>query len=394
MASRMVENGPLAEPIRVLELGTGVASAYAAKLMADAGADVLKVEPHDGDPARRRGPFPAGTPDPERSGVFLALNLNKRAITLDLPSARPELGRLLAWADVVVHDLRASAAEARGLDATSLRASYPGLVTLAITPFGQTGLYAEFAAEELTVANAGGWAHVCPSTSTDPTLPPLKVFGDQCALMSGIAGATAALAAAREARRSGVGEYIDLSEQAYVASVLEGGLPMYAYMDQVPARYHKRLLIPWRIFEAEDGPVFIVCVEQDQWERLVELMGHPDWADLPTFAGQAERSENGDLVHMFVQEFVGGWRVRDLYHRAQADRICIAPVMGLREIAANEHLRARGFFVEVGEGDVRMGYFAPAALTTRGRAPIRRPPPPQGEHNGPHDHPPPAAPAG
>ena len=349
---------------------------------ADAGADVVKVESAGGDPARERGPFPDGGPDPERSGVFLALNLNKRGITLDVASERGELDRLLAWADLLIHDLRASAAAVAGLDAVALRTAHPNLVTLAVTPFGQTGPYAEYEAEELTVANAGGWAYVCPATSTDPSLPPLKVFGDQCALMSGIAGATAALAAAREARRSGVGEYIDLSEQAYVASVLEGGLPMYEYMGQVMARHHKRMLIPWRIFDAEDGPVFLVCVEQDQWERLVEFMGHPDWADLPTFAGQAERAENEDMVHLFVQEFVGTWRAHEFYHQGQAHRICIAPVMSLRDLAENEHLRARGFFVEVGEGDARMEYLAPAALTKSGRAAIRRPAPRLGGHNG------------
>ena len=307
-----------------------MASAYAARLMGDAGADVVKVEPPAGDAARRRGPFPGGVPDPERSGMFLALNLNKRGITLDPSTDRDGLDRLLAWADVLVHDLRASAAGALGLDAQALRAAFPELVTLAITPFGQRGPYAEYAAEELTVANAGGWANLCPATSTDPSLPPLKVFGDQCALMSGIVGAMTALAAARETRRSGVGEYIDLSEQAYVASVLEGGLPILVYRGGVTARHNQRMLIPWRIFDAKDGPVFLVCVEQDQWERLVEFMGHPDWADLPTFAQQAGRAENADLVHMFLAEFVGEWRARELYHQAQARRICVAPVMALR----------------------------------------------------------------
>ena len=372
----------MAQALRVLELGTGVASAYAAKLMGDAGADVVKVEPPGGDPARQRGPFPGGVPDPERSGMFLALNLNKRGITLDPSTDRDGLDRLLAWADVLVHDLRASSAGALGLDAQALRAAFPELVTLAITPFGQRGPYAEYAAEELTVANAGGWANLCPATSTDPSRPPLKVFGDQCALMSGIVGAMTALAAVRETRRSGVGEYIDLSEQAYVASVLEGGLPIYVYRGEVMARHHTRGLIPWRIFDAKDGPVFLVCVEQDQWERLVEFMGHPDWADLPTFAEQGERAENEDLVHMFVQEFVGEWRARELYHQAQAHRICVAPVMGLAELAANEHLRARGFFVAVGEGEEVLEYLAPAALTTRGRAPIARRAPGLGEHNG------------
>ena len=377
----------MAQRLRVLELGTGVASAYAAKLMGDAGADVVKVEAPGGDPARERGPFPGGVRDPERSGMFLALNLNKRGLTLDPASDRAELDRLLAWADVLVHDLRGSAAAALGLDAGTLRGALPGLVTLAITPFGQVGPYAEYAAEELTVANAGGWTNHCPGTSTDPSLPPLKVFGDQCALMSGVAGTTAALAAAREARRSGVGEYVDLSEQSYVASVLEGAVPMYAYRGELTARYHKRMLIPWRIFEARDGPVFLVCVEQDQWERLVEFMGHPDWADLPTFAGRVERSENDDLVHLFVQEFVGEWPARELYHKAQEHRICLAPVMGLAELAANEHLRARGFFVEVGEGEARVEYLAPAALTTRGRAPVVRPAPALGQHDGTVDTP-------
>ena len=318
--------------IRVLELGTGVASAYAAKLMGDAGADVVKVELPAGDPARRRGPFPGGVPDPERSGMFLALNLNKRGVTLDLPSERDALDGMLAWTDVLVHDLRAGRAAELRLDADSLRAAFPGLVTLAITPFGHVGPYADYEAEELTVANAGGWTNLCPSTSTDPSLPPLKVFGDQCALMSAVAGTTAALACVREARRSGVGEHIDLAEQAYVASVLEGGLPMYSYLDQIGARHHKRMLIPWRIFDAKDGPVFIVCVEQDQWERLVEFMGHPDWADLPTFAANADRAENEDMVHLFVQEFVGGWNAHELYHQAQAHRICVAPVMSLPEL--------------------------------------------------------------
>ena len=372
----------MAETLRVLELGSGVASAYAARLMGDAGADVVKVEPPAGDAARRRGPFAGGVPDPERSGMFLALNLNKRGITLDPSTDRDGLDRLLAWADVLVHDLRASAAGALGVDAQALRAAFPELVTLAITPFGHHGPYAEYAAEELTVANAGGWANLCPATSTDPSLPPLKVFGDQCALMSGIVGATTALAAARETRRSGVGEYIDLSEQAYVASVLEGGLPILVYRGQVTARYNQRMLLPWRIFDAKDGPVFLVCVEQDQWERLVEFMGHPDWADLPTFAEQGERAENEDLVHMFVQEFVGEWPARELYHQAQAHRICVAPVMGLAELAANEHLRARGFFVAVGEGQESLEYLAPAALTTRGRAPFVRRAPGLGEHNG------------
>jgi crotonobetainyl-CoA:carnitine CoA-transferase CaiB-like acyl-CoA transferase len=365
----------------VLELGGGVASAFAGRLLGDHGADVLKVEPTGGDPLRARGPFPDGRPDPEGSGTFLTLNLNKRGVTLE--SMEPaSLAALLSWADVLIHDFPRQQASALRLDPDSLARDHARLVTLALTPFGHSGPHAHYQAEELTVANAGGWAHLCPSTHTDPSLPPLKVAGDQCALMSGIAGALCALAFAREARRSGVGEHIDLSQQEYVASVLEVAIPAFSYRGDVVARYHERSLIPWRIFQAQDAPVFIVCVEQDQWERLVEFMGNPEWASLEIFADLAGRSANQDMVHTLVQEFVSQWRAEDLYHAAQARRICVAPVLGFREIESNPHLKARDFFTRVTRGDAApLEHLAPAVLTSSGRAPIRHPAPFLGQHN-------------
>jgi crotonobetainyl-CoA:carnitine CoA-transferase CaiB-like acyl-CoA transferase len=373
------------EQLRVVELGDGIASAYAAKLLGDHGADVVKVEGPEGDPARRRGPFRDGpsnkrTQDPEESGLFLALNVNKRGITMDLTAAGVE--GLLDWADLVVHNFSPRQAATLGLDVANITDSHPELVVLAITAFGHSGPYAEYEAEELTLTNAGGWANLCPSTHTDETLPPLKVFGDQCALMSGIAGATAALAVTRQARESGVGEYIDFSQQAYVASVLEAGIPAYSYKEEVASRHLQRGLIPWRIFNVVDGSVFIVCIEQDQWERLVEFMGHPEWADLELFADGVGRAENQDLVHTFVQEFVGEWRADDLYHAAQKHRICVAPVMHLKEIAKNEHLRARNFFTEVTRARTEpIEMLAAAAITKSGRAALRLPAPRLGEHN-------------
>ncbi|MCZ6709429.1 MAG: CoA transferase [Gammaproteobacteria bacterium] len=368
-------------PIRVLEIGDDVASTYAAKLMGDHGADVIKVEPPGGSLLRSRGPFPAGTPDAEHSGLSLALDVNKRGVTVD-PSDTSSWRRLLEWADVLIHDLDASTARARGLDAHTLRETFSALVTLAITPFGHSGPYQNYQAEELTLANAGGWANLCPATHTDPSLPPLKACGDQCGLMAAVAGAMTALAMVREARRSGTGEFIDLSIHAYVASVLEIGIPAYSYMGNVIARHHQRSLIPWRIFQAKDRPIFIVCVEQDQWQRLVEFMGTPDWATLEVFTDQPSRAENQDLVHEFVQEFVSEWTAADLYHAAQKHRICMAPVLNLGEIASNEHLHARRFFTEVTRGeDAPIQHMASAVLTTHGRAAVSRPAPALGEHN-------------
>ena len=152
----------------MLELGAGVATAYAAKLMGDLGASVIKVEPPAGDRARTRGPFPGGTPHRERSGLFLFLNTNKQSVTLELASERAELARLIAWADIVVDDHRAARQLELGISFAQLSEARPDLVLCSITPFGQSGPYSEYRAEELTVAHGGGWAFLSPGALEDP----------------------------------------------------------------------------------------------------------------------------------------------------------------------------------------------------------------------------------
>ncbi|MCY3821093.1 MAG: CoA transferase [Gammaproteobacteria bacterium] len=371
----------MTEPPRVLELGSGFSAAYAGKLLGDHGADVVKVEPPEGDTTRRRGPFPGNGNDPEQSGTFLALNLNKRGVCLDLDTEgdRAELRKLIHWADILVHNYPRLRARALGLDPVTLKAERPALVTLSITPFGNTGPYRDFVAEDIIVANAGGWANLCPRTHTDPSLPPLKVFGNQAAMMAGIAGATAALATFRDARRSGVGDYIDLSQQAYIASGLEGAIPGYAYQGVIRRRYE---LNPWGTFDAQDGPILMLCMEESQWERIVEFMGRPEWTELEMFANQRTRHQNYDAIIHFYQEFISGWNAFELFHAGQARRICLAPVMNFKQVASDRHLRARDGFVTVDHPETGpVEYLAPAVLTTGGRAEIRRPAPRLGEHN-------------
>ncbi|HIF97262.1 MAG TPA: CoA transferase [Myxococcales bacterium] len=370
--------------IRVLELGESVSSAFAARQLADHGANVVKVETSEEGWMRQRGPFPAGSSDPERSGLFLALNTSKRSVRLDLSSdaGRADLLSLIDWADILIHDSRPNEAEALGIDAPTLEDRRPDLVTLAISPFGSTGPYANFHATELTVSSGGGWASLCPAATGRVDLPPLKVYGQQCGFMSGVAGAAVAMAIYSTARRTGVGEYIDFSEQAYTASVLEQAIPLYSYTQQVATRYGTRLLIPWSIFDCLDGQLFVVCVEQDQWERLVALMGSPEWSSLEVFSTAPGRSENHDLVHGFVQEWLAEKPVLEIYHQMQEHRICAAPVMGPAEMAESEHLLAREFFVDVEHrGAGRLLHLAPAARSETGRQGFSRGAPSLGEHN-------------
>ena len=153
------------EGVKVLELGHMVSAAYATKLMADLGAEVTKVEELGGDRARLRGPFPDGQVDPEKSGLFLALNTNKRGITLDLHGGtdqHADLARLVAETDVLVHNYSPARMAEVGIDYDTFRGINPRLVMCSITPFGLTGPHKDYHAYELTMAHAGGWAWLGP----------------------------------------------------------------------------------------------------------------------------------------------------------------------------------------------------------------------------------------
>ncbi len=377
--------------ICVVELGQMVAAPWTAKLLADLGADVIKVEPPQGDAARRRGPYPPGTTERDESdpdqmgGLFAAINTNKRSVEADLddPVGRSTLHELLAEADLFVHDLVPRFATEHGLVAGSLRAQHPSLVTMSITPFGQTGPYANWRAAELQVVHGGGWGWLTPGCVGDPELPPLKPHGHQAAFQSGFAAACASLAAVDRAQRTGHGEHIDFAQMSYVVGMLEAAFISWSYRGENPSRLGARILNPWGIFPTSDGHIFLVCVEADQWERLKDFMGRPEWADMDIFATLEGRFENEDLLRMWLGEWIAAQPVMELFHRGQAERLAFAPVNTVAQMAADEHLAARDFLVtydQPGLGDITVPG-APSRLTNSWWS-IRRPAPALGEHNG------------
>lgn len=369
------------EGVKVLELGHMVSAAYATKLMADLGADVIKVEEPGGDLARRRGPFPAGLPDAEKSGLFLALNTNKRSVILDLQTETQKLSRLVHWADILVHNYAAPQMAERGIDYHTFCQLNPSLVMCSITPFGLTGPHKDYHAYELTVSHAGGWAWLCPGASEEPDLPPLKTFGHQCEFQGGLAGAMSALAAYYRALETGQSEHIDLSTQAYITSILEQNFVYYSYLDRVASRLGRRQLSPWRIYQCKDGLIFLVVAEEDQWQRLVELMGNPEWASWDIFQDMYNRSKNHDVLKMYLEEWMADWKVEDLFRAAQAKRICFAPLLTMPLLAKQDQLHARHFFVEVEHPRAgKLTHLGPPYQLKEPWWQIRRPAPLLGEH--------------
>ena len=278
-ASNFTVTGSL-DDLRVVEIGDMVAAPYAAKLLADLGAHVIKVEPPDGDRARRVGPFPPGSEgDIEQSGLFLGLNTNKQSIVLDLSTGagQDRLATLIDDCDVLIHGLTPARASELGLDADSLLDARPELVICAITAFGHIGPQAEWAGEELNVVHGGGWGYLIPGDAVDPTSTPLTVHGHPATTQAAMAASFATLGAVYKARESGIGDFIDMSVTAHVASMLEASFIAWSYLGKVAQRSEGRLLNPWGIFPCSDGLIFLVTVEQDQWLRLVDMMGRPEW---------------------------------------------------------------------------------------------------------------------
>ncbi|MDO8615842.1 MAG: CoA transferase [Dehalococcoidia bacterium] len=338
------------EGLTVVECGVAGAAAYGAKLMADLGADVIKVEaPGGGDPSRALGPFPGGRPHPEKSGAFLYLNCNKQGVTLDLgrPRAQELLMRLLGRADVLIHDFPPRQAGALGLVYDRIREANPRLVMTSISPFGQDGPHRDFMAYDLTVASAGGWTWI-NGWPGHPEMPPLKAYGRQTAYQSGVTAAMATMGALFARLRTGRGQHIDVSAQECIASILEMTYTYWPYMETMAVRWGQRPLQPVDFFQCKDGGwVFALCIEEHQWQALVELMETPEWTTWEVAANRFVRASNWDALRPFMEEWVSQWTVDELYRAAQARRIPFAPASTLADLLHSPHLQARGFFVEV-----------------------------------------------
>ena len=324
--------------VRVVEVCDSIAGAHCGKLLAHMGAEVTKIEPPEGDPARGHGAFPGGSPDAETSALFLHLNANKRSATLNVGSAtgRAILDRLAAASDVLVYDAPDLADAAPGAD---------GLVRVAITPFGLDGPNADYRASDLTSFAAGGEAYTLPGNLSYELFPergPVRAGGYLAEHDAGVLAAVAALSALLSRSRNGTGEDVDLSMQEASMAMARETLQRFAGYDE---------LIDWRrtyffggIFPAVDGHVILFPREDRHWAALCDAMDRPDLAADPRFATFDERRAHRPEVNAVMRAWAAGLDKRTIYHEA-ASRGCPAALFAdARDVAASPQLRARGFF--------------------------------------------------
>jgi crotonobetainyl-CoA:carnitine CoA-transferase CaiB-like acyl-CoA transferase len=382
--------GPLAG-LLVVELGDGTAAPYAAKLFADFGAEIIKVETGEGDSTRQRGPFPGECADSEASGLFFYLNTNKRGVVLDLDdkSGCAALERLLDIADVFVTNMAPARLAAAGFAPNALRERHPGLIITSITPFGTDGRWASRRADELVTYAMGGMAYSTPGMP-DAALdleaePPLHPACFAAETISGVVAAVAMLAALHARSRSRVGCLVEVSQQAAVASMQHRDINNVSY--GVSTYKHSRIFsttttgrMPNFYLPCKDGFVAVPAPLESHWAGLVEAMGNPQWARSPQFASGAARTANAMELHRRLREWTKTVTGDELYELAERHQLLLFPFYTVRKMLESEHVIARESVVrvEIGGRPARM----PGAPIKMQRTPwtLRRMAPRRGEH--------------
>ena len=371
-------------PLNVIELCSLVSGPYCSKLLADLGADVIKIEPPvTGDCARRRGPFLNNIPAPESSGLFLFLNTNKLSITLDVTTETGKgiLKELIKQADIFIEDNPPTVMEKQGLTYGSIERTNPRLVMTSITPFGQTGPYREYKAYELNSHHAGGEGYLLPIHSDDPDREPVKPGGIVGDSICGLSAAVATLTAVYFMMGTGIGQHIDVSKQDVLMSLVQTHVCTFANLGEVHSRLLKGLLMVLPM-ECQDGFIIITIVTDREWLGLVECMGNPPWALDNKYLSWANRHWYSHEINPRVQDWVRQFKKEELFHKLQAKGVAVAPVNTAEDLAKSVQLHERGFFTEIEhilEG--ALGY--PTAAYQLSRTPWRaiRPAPLLGQDN-------------
>jgi crotonobetainyl-CoA:carnitine CoA-transferase CaiB-like acyl-CoA transferase len=363
--------------VRVVELTSIVAGPYVGLLLADLGADVIKVEPPGGDRARDLGPRVSD----DMAAVFLNLNRGKRSVVLDLATGdgRRQLKTITDTADVFVHNLRPDAATRCGADAATLRAGHPALVHCTIRGYGSAGPHRDLPAYDDVIQATAGIAAQQEWVAGEPMYV-------ATAIADKVAGLTAALAVAAALHRqanTGVGAEIELP--MFESLVAFGLLEHLWGRTFVPARgeaRYPRIGSPARRpFRTADGWISVVVYTDDHWERFFDLIGRPELARDERFTTLGTRTEHLDALYPLVEASLGARSTDDWLERLQAVGIPAGRYARVEDLFDDPHLQTVGFFETVqhpSEGEL-VQYATPVVFDGE-RPHVRSPAPRLGEH--------------
>ena len=367
--------------VRVLDMADE-SGAYCGKLLADMGADVIKLEPPGGTAMRRLTPHHGTIADPNRSVFFWHYNTNKRSIVLDLDAADDRDGflQLAATADIVIETGAPGHLDGRGLGYAAMATRNPRTTLVSITPFGQTGPYRDFRASDLIAQALGGMVYVNGFAAAAP----LQGFGLQAYHSACAYAAVGAMLALLARERTGRGQWIDVSLQECVAASVEHASSFFHQNGTIAERQGS---LHWtryfRVSRCQDG--YVMHCSLGDWTSLIEWVKADGKAqDLLEPAWEDFNYRRDHCVHLFdvLDAWAKDYRVADLVEGAQLRRLPYAAVLAPETLPDNPQLQARGFFVEVKHDELQATLSYPGAPYVFSKTPwqIRRRPPLLGEH--------------
>ncbi|GGD06898.1 CaiB/BaiF CoA transferase family protein [Halopseudomonas salina] len=336
--------------LRVLDLSRVLAGPWAGQLLADLGADVVKIErPGSGDDTRAWGPpYLQDTEgrDTSEAAYFLCANRNKRSMAIDFtqPAGQETIRQLVAEADVLIENFKVGGLAAYGLDYASLKALNPRLIYCSITGFGQNGPYAERAGYDFMIQAIGGLMSVTGRADDEPGAGPVKVGVAVTDILTGLYASNAVLAALAERERSGLGQHIDLALLDVQVACMANQSLNYLTTGQAPARMgnaHPNI-VPYQDFPSADGDFILTVGNDGQFRRFCEVAGYPEWADDSRFATNAQRVGNRKILIPLIRQVTVFRSTEQWMADLGAAGVPCGPINNLQQVFEDPQVRARG----------------------------------------------------
>ncbi len=335
------------EGIRVVDLSRILAGPYCSMLLADMGAEVIKIEPlPTGDEARNVGPFLDGM-----SAYFISLNRGKKSVALNLkdPRGRAVLLDLVRKADILLENFRPGTMKRLGLDFQTLREVNPRLIYASCSGFGQTGPYAHRGAYDMIIQGMGGII----SITGEPGRPPVRVGTSIADLGGGLFTTIGILAALQARERTGQGQHVDVSMLDALVALLENAIIRYTVTGEVPGPLGARhpSITPFEVFPARDGYV-VMAVGTKLWEPFCQALGRPELLQDPRFTTNALRTEHQAELFPLIAEATRTKTVADWIRIMEDAGVPCGPINTVDKVVEDPQIKARGMIVEIDQGEI------------------------------------------
>ena len=369
--------------VRIVEFATMVSGPFCGKLLADMGADVLKIESPEGDPSRLCGPFPKTGPHPERSALFLYNNTSKRGITLNpaIEEGAVIFKRLIEWADIFIDNHPPGYLESLGFSSALLQQINPNLIYTSITPYGLTGPRANVKGDELTLIHAGGLGNLLPARAKDINRAPVKLGGYVVGYQGAITASLATMAALIGKKQTSRGRIIDISLQDVIVNMVRNNITGYRYHGSTWSRVPDRPPTMGRM-QTSDGYVVIGTPENQHFIAFRELMGNPEW-----LAGKNWERLDYRVHHLMdvapqMEDWMRKQTKEGIHHAAGKKGVAIGPMNSVEDITNDEQYAFRNYFMEIEHPEAGTRKYAGSPYQMSA-TPVKasRPAPLLGQHN-------------